>query len=157
MEKNNSQNRGDETDTHLKDMLNTWQVSQPSSGLDRRVLAAYRVATAQQTLWSRIMTFRIPLPVALTCCALLVTATTIVMHKVGSSGPATFEVRTVTETKNVEVPVVHETVITRVVYRDRKPAETAQQSRSTPSRGVNQRLAVANEVDGQGYLTNTEL
>jgi hypothetical protein len=157
MDKNTIQNRSDETGTHLKDMLNTWQVAQPSSGLDRRVLAAYRVATARQTLLGRIMTFRIPLPVALTCCALLVTATAIVMHNVGGSGSATVQVRTVTEIKNVEVPVVRETVVTRVVYRDRKPAEVAQKAPSTPTRGVNQRLAVANEVDGQGYLTNTEL
>jgi len=154
MDNRNIQTRDDETE--LKDLLGTWEVPPATSGLDRRVLAAYREVTARQPLWRRLVTFRIPLPVAFAGSALLVAMTAIGMHKQVSLTGKIVEVRTVTEIKTVEVPVVHEQIVTRIVYRDRKP-DFLTQKMSTPKRGDDQKLAVANEADGNGYLTSTEL
>jgi hypothetical protein len=154
MDQKNIQNRGDETDAQLKDLLNTWAVPPASSRLDSRTLAAYRVTTAREPAWRRLLVFRIPLPVAFACGVLLVAATAIAMHRPISSATTQVQIKTVTETKTIEVPVVKERVVTRIVYRDRKPAQVAQ---STPKRDDDQKLAVANEADGNGYLTNTEL
>jgi hypothetical protein len=154
MDKRNNMNRDAEANAQLKDLLNTWEVPPASSGLDRRTLAAYRELTARQPLWRRLLTFRIPLPVAFAGCALLVSVTAVTMHRPASSTLARVEIRTVTETKTVQVPVVQEKIVTQIIYRDRKPAPLTP---STPSRNDNQKLAVANEANGQDYLTNTEL
>src|SRR6185369_2382302 len=155
MDNRNIQTRGDETE--LKDLLGAWEVPPATSALDRRVLAAYREVTARQPLWRRLFTFRVPLPVAFACCALLVAATAIGMHRAVSSTNEPAQIKTVIETKTVEIPVVRETVVTKIVYRDRKPNLLVQTKSPAKTRGDNQRLAVANEADGNGYLTNTEL
>ena len=153
MEKRYPQNPDGETGSQLKDLLNEWQVPPASDDLDRRTIAAFRTATLRQPLWRRLFTFRIPLPVAFACCALLVAITAIGMHGRVSLSVPVVEVRTVTEVKTIEVPVVQKEIVTHIIYRDRKPAQVAL---STPKLD-DQKLAVANEANGNGYLTNTEL
>jgi hypothetical protein len=55
----------------LHAVLSEWEAPPPPAPLDARVLAAYR-ATARPTLWMRIWSFRVSIPVPVLAALLLV-------------------------------------------------------------------------------------
>ena len=93
-------------DNELDAMLRTWETPPAPERMRTRFLAA---KPPRRNIWSA--SIRIPLPVAvLLLCALALGAWRWARPP---------EPRVVTRTERVEVPIVTERVVTRVVYRDR--------------------------------------
>ena len=113
-------------DAELRRLLHTWEAPAEGAGSRERLLAAYRERVARPPLWSRLLTssVRVPLPVA-ACAALAFALAAYALVARGTQPePA---VATTTDTPSpvvkiveVEVPVMQERVVERVVYVEKK-------------------------------------
>jgi len=109
-------------DRELRSLLREWQVPSIPSSLEERVLAVRR------PWWRFLLNGYIRVPVPLACCiALLLTAAEVWRWTRPTPAAVT---HVVVKTERVEVPVVRERVITKLVYKNRPPAV------ETPERGL---------------------
>ena len=113
-------------DAELSALLRTWDVPQQSPAARTRLLADFRTASLRVPFWQRALTasVRVPMPVA--ACALLALGASLV-GLAARARPATVETQVSSAApvvRVVEVPVVREKVVTRVVYVEKnEPAE----------------------------------
>lgn len=118
---------GFDEDAELRQLLLTWEAPDESAAARARLLASFRERAAPRPLWRRLLTssVRVPLPAA-ACAALafalsayaLVARTAQTNSAVTTNTPAPV-------VKVVEVPVVQERVVERVVYVERKERPAA--------------------------------
>lgn len=127
-----------EEDEELRAVLANWTTPDASPALDAGVLAAYREqARGTASLWKRLLTTKIAVPVpvaAVAVVALLLSLAALVLLRGTPTPPAPARqanlepqiVRSASEPaageRVVEVPVVRERVLTRVVYVERERA-----------------------------------
>jgi hypothetical protein len=144
-----------EEEREFKALLDKWQVSASSRSLDQRVLLAYRAQTARRSLWRRMLTASIPLPVpaAAVLAVILVWGATALLRQ--RPAPAPQAPAIVERTRTVEVPVVQERVVLRVVYRERKRVPAAGTGSLHAPESMS--LALASGENSQGYFTDTDL
>jgi len=111
-------------DLELRTLLRQWHLPRSSSEFDRRVLTAYRDQVSRDAVWKRFF-FRsipIPLPVA--------TALVLVLAFLGSRTLRPPVVRLqlpgpVPQVVQVEVPIIREKIVTRIVYRQSQETKNA--------------------------------
>src|SRR5262245_20418346 len=110
-------------DPELNRLLGSWQAPESSGELDELVLASYRRHINRGRLWRGRLwrrwlagSIRIPVPIVAAAVLLLCATSFLAARKATSfsieSAPA------VAPTKIVEVPVIREKIVTRVVYKN---------------------------------------
>lgn len=98
-------------DQDLRSLLREWQVPSMSSSIEERVLTAHR------PWWRFLLNGYVRVPVPLACCIVLLLAAAEAWRW---TRPArTVVPRVVVKTERVEVPVVRERVVTKLVYKKR--------------------------------------
>jgi hypothetical protein len=152
-------------DTELRELLSAWEAPTPSARSRERLLSDFRARARRAPLWRRALRaeLRVPLPVA--ACALVALLSLLAFAARSSSRAPRTQTGTTEETANafgpqtsdaargqtpdaatnvkiVEVPVVQERVVTRVVYVERKSR------RGAGTAGVGPASALASERDG---------
>jgi hypothetical protein len=116
-------------DAELSEMLRMWNVPTQSHAARARLLADFRASSVRVPLWRRALTasVRVPLPVA-ACALVAIVASLVGLAARASSLNAAAGTQLSSAApvvRVVEVPVVQEKVITRVVYVEKKePDET---------------------------------
>jgi hypothetical protein len=161
--------RGDEAvppcDGELKALLAAWDAPHAPAAMDEKIFAAYRANFRRAPLWKRLCAaqIRLPVPVA-AALALLVGA--LGWLSFGQSSMPGSPPAPLIETKVVEVPVVHEKVVTRTVYVTRPaaaPAVTLAASRAAtaPPRAAAvqpaQPVSLSSQVAGDSAYTSVDL
>jgi hypothetical protein len=155
-------------DTELLELLRAWEAPTPSARARERLLSDFRARARRAPLWRRALRaeLRVPLPAA--ACALVALLSLLAFAARSSSraprtphgateetanafGPQTSDAArrqtpdaeaATAGVKIVEVPVVQERVVTRVVYVERKAR------RGAGTAGVGPASALASERDG---------
>lgn len=113
-------------DAELSAMLRKWNAPQPETQAARaRLLKDFRAVVARPPLWRRAMTasIRVPLPIA--ACALVAMLASLAAVAARTFAPLNAQttpraLSTAPVVRVVEVPVVHEKVVTRVVYMEKR-------------------------------------
>lgn len=108
-------------DADLSALLRTWDAPRQSSFAHARMLADFRASSVRAPLWRRALTTSVRVPLPLAACAVVallaslvgVAARTSSSHAVQAEPQASSIAPVV---RVVEVPVVQERVVTRVVY-----------------------------------------
>jgi hypothetical protein len=106
-------------DAELNRLLSSWQTPETSGGLDQRVLTSYRRHFNRGRSWRRWLagSIRIPVPIAAAAVLLLCATSFLAARKATSvsivNPPAAVPMKIV----EVQVPVVQEKIVTRVVYK----------------------------------------
>jgi hypothetical protein len=110
---------GLQEDGELNRLLASWQTPETPGELDQRVLASYRRHFNRMRSWRRWLTgsIRIPVPIAAAAVLLLCATSFLAARKATSfpilNPPAAVSMRIV----EVQVPVVQEKLVTRVIYK----------------------------------------
>jgi hypothetical protein len=160
--------RGDDAappcDGELKALLAAWDAPRPSAAMDEKMFAAYRANFRRAPLWKRLFAaqIRVPVPVA---AALALLAGALGWLALGQSSSPDSPPAPVVQTRVVEVPVVHEKVVTRTVYVTRPaaaPAATLAASRAAtaPPRAAVQSappVSLSSQVAGDSAYTSVDL
>ena len=95
-------------DSELRDLLRVWQAPPvPVADMERRLFGA-------RGSWWRA-SIRVPFPIA--CCLVLLMAAVVWRS---ARPPKTLPPRVVIQTERVEVPVVRDRVVTKIVYKNRR-------------------------------------
>ena len=104
-------------DPELQTLLRHWQSPRSSPELDRRVLTAYRNQVSSDAGWKRLFFRSVPIPLPLAAALILAlvflgsrTLRPPAVVRLDVPGPVPQVVR-------VEVPVVREKIVPRIVYR----------------------------------------
>jgi hypothetical protein len=129
----NLENRqpGLQEDGELNRLLASWQTPETLGELDQRVLASYRRHFNRGRSWRRWLarSIRIPVPIAAAAVLLLCATSFLAARKATSvsivNPPAAVSMKIV----EVQVPVVQEKIVTRVVYKQ----TGAQQVKESPA------------------------
>ena len=101
--------------SELKPLLSEWRAPDLPAGLDARVRASFRQHVAPRSKWDWLkMPIRVPLPLAAAIGLSLCATSWLAMRRATSLTLETVPMAAVT--RFVEVPVVTERVVTRVVY-----------------------------------------
>jgi hypothetical protein len=106
-------------DAELRALLREWEAPPQSGGARARLLADFRACAAPAPLWRRALAaqIRVPLPVAACAAlALLLTPLAFGARPWTKSTPPPADAAHAPSVRVVEVPVVQERVVTRVVY-----------------------------------------
>lgn len=108
-------------DAELSAMLRTWNAPQQTHAARSRLLAGFRASSVRVPVWRRALTasVRVPLPVAACAVIALIASLATVaalMSSPRSAMPETQVSSAAPVVRVVEVPVVQEKVVTRVVY-----------------------------------------
>jgi hypothetical protein len=113
------------SDRELDDLLRKWE----SPAAPARLRAAVFPETARPW-WHRLWhaSIRIPVPVGFA----LSIAVALAISRWPAPAPGVTAPRAVTKTERVEVPVIQERVVTRIVYRDRVPGQAIDAQRLRP-------------------------
>ncbi len=103
----------------LKELLKSWEVPEVPNSLNRRVISDYRQHVNRVPFWKKIFmsSVRIPMPLMLAQAALLLVAGAFVISSFVKQPPAaTPVVAENIQTKFIEVPVIQEKIVTKIVY-----------------------------------------
>ena len=104
----------------LSELLKSWEVPETPHSLNRRVLADYRQHVNRVPFWKKIFTssVRIPMPLVLAQAALLLVAGAFLLSSFTNQKPANAPVvvAEIPTPKIIEVPVVQEKIVTKIVY-----------------------------------------
>lgn len=75
----------DERDPQLHRLLARWEAPDPGPGLDDRMIEAYRRGPGRMSLWKRLLTssIRVPLPVAVAVLLLLAVSAVVALRRSG--------------------------------------------------------------------------
>jgi hypothetical protein len=145
-----------EADREFQSLLGKWQAPTSLRALDQRVLLSYRAQTTRLPGFRRILTssISVPVPVVAALVVVLALAATALLRQRQAPAPQASPIM-VERIKAIEVPVVQERVVQRIVYRERKPALTyPTRHKSVPE---SMSLALASGENSQGYFTDTDL
>lgn len=139
----------------FKSLLEKWQVAPSPPSLDQRVMTSYHAQTARPSWWRRMLTASIPVPVP--AAAALVVVMVLGAAALTRPLPAPMpQAPTIVERiKTVEVPVVQEKVVQRIVYRARETAMASQAKPLPAPESIS--LAIGSEENSQSYFTDTNL
>ncbi|HEX8721264.1 MAG TPA: hypothetical protein VF736_11570 [Pyrinomonadaceae bacterium] len=115
-------------DPELTELLRAWEAPAPSAAARGRLLADFRATVAPRPLWRRALAaeLRVPLPVAACAAAALLLSSLALGGRVWTqAAPVAADAARpgdapAAAVRVVEVPVVQERVVTRVVYVDKK-------------------------------------
>lgn len=145
-----------EADREFQSLLDNWQAPAPLHILDQRVLLSYRAQTTRFPLWRRILTssISVPVPVAAALVVVLALAATALLRQRQTPAPQTSPI-IVERIKSIEVPVVQERIVPRIVYRERKPLPASPTRPGSAPESMS--LALAGDENSQGYFTDTDL
>jgi len=143
------------SDEEVKSLLDNWLMPFSTRALDRRVLQSYRAQRARLPLWRRMLavSISVPIPIAATMIVILGLGMIMLSRKskpTQTSAPSTF----VERIRTVEVPVIKERVLTRIVYRDRTFPGANQ---SSPIAAENISLTVDSTENAKSYFTGISL
>ena len=121
-------------DKELKALLEYWKAPEASGALDRRLLNAYRQRVVALPLWRRVLTktIPVPLPVAAAAAIVLLSISATLALRTPHPSPGVSSSRPTEPSRVVEVPVVQERVVTRVVYVERKQQPSRVEARRQP-------------------------
>lgn len=145
-----------DADSELQALLGKWPTPASLRALDQRVLLSYRAQTTRVPWWRRMLTSTISLPVPVAAALVLVPALAAAALLGQRQLPAPQAPPIIVERiKAVEVPVVRERVVSRIVYREKKPAPAS--SARPKSALESMSLALASGDNLQGYFTDTNL
>jgi hypothetical protein len=170
---------GAHEDEELSQLLRAWEAPDAPRAADARLLASFRRQTSEHApSWRRLLhaSVSVPLPVAaLAVLAFLVITATLAARpfRVSHETAGQFAPRAREETKVVEVPVVQERVVERVVYVERgarrkqtardenlpermQPEQRVRQQ-TQPSARVEPERAPDAEEQGTGYFTRVNM
>ena len=103
----------------LNELLKSWEVPEVPNSLNRRVLSDYRQHVNRVPFWKKVFTssVRIPMPLMLAQAALLLVVGAFVISSFVKQPPAAAPVVAENiQTKFIEVPVIQEKIVTRIVY-----------------------------------------
>jgi hypothetical protein len=123
-----------EMDAELRAALREWDAPQQSHDARARLLADFRAVGVRRPLWRRALSARLQVPVPVAACAfvaLLASLVAVAARTTTQTRVAAAEHSAIVETSGattspapvvqvVEVPVVRERVVTRVVYVEKK-------------------------------------
>ena len=108
----------------LNELLKSWEVPEVPSSLNRRVLSDYRQHVNRVPFWKKIFTssVRIPMPLVLAQTALLLVAGAFLISSFASQKEpnAPVAVAEIPKPQIIEVPVIQEKIVTRIVYANAK-------------------------------------
>lgn len=131
-------------DAELTALLRTWEAPPQNAGARSRLLADFRASVRRDPLWRRALTaqVRVPLPVA-ACAAVLFLLSLYAFGARATHSVAPSAAHREAAVRIVEVPVVHERVVTQTVYVEKKERGAA---RIVSTRaGTRETLAEANK------------
>lgn len=147
-------------DAELSALLAEWETPAPSPFAEGKMLAAYRDATARTSLWRKLLTANVRLPLPLAACLVLALVASLLAHfahrpsDIGdgvNNGAAESRAVAPAVVQYVEVPVPTERVVTRVVYADRKSTP----ARRAPNRST--QVENAQTGDAASYFTPVDM
>ena len=108
----------------LNELLKSWEVPEAPNSLNRRVLSDYRQHVNRVPFWKKIFTssVQIPMPLVLAQAALLLVAGAFLFSLFVKQKPATTPavVAEIPKAQIIEVPVVQEKIITKIIYTNIK-------------------------------------
>jgi len=118
-------------DGELNRLLASWQTPETPGELDQRALASYRRHFNRGRLWRRWLagSIRIPVPIAAGAVLLLCATSFLVARDATSFSITRKSVNVVTKIVEVQVPVIQEKIVTRVVYKN----TSAQKAKEGPT------------------------
>ncbi len=105
-----------EIDAGLRKLLRRWSAPEPGADLDRRMIEKYRSLRGQKpgrSLWTRLRTGSIPVPIPAAILALILAALGAWRVFIPAAP------RVIVRTERVEVPVVTERLVPQIIYRTR--------------------------------------
>lgn len=144
-----------EEEKEFQSLLDQWQAPSSSLSLDQRVLISYRAQTTRLSSWRRLLTSSIslPVPVAAALAVIFVLGAAALMRQRPAPEP---QAPTIVErTRTVEVPVVQERIVQRIVYRERQPVLALQTKPLLAPESIS--LAMAGDENSQSYFTDADL
>jgi hypothetical protein len=143
-----------EAEPELKQWLMRWDAPAPSARLDEQVWSAYRQQFPRRPWWRHWLTasIRIPVPVAVAAGLLLCVMSWLAARQTASFviQPPAAPAGGVAQTTFVEVPVVQEKLVTRLVYA-KNSSNTSAKLRNQSKRGL-QLLPVVQAGQAQADL-----
>ena len=108
----------------LNELLKSWEVPEVPNSLNRHVLSDYRQHVNRVPFWKKIFTssVRIPMPLVLAQAALLLVAGAFLFSLFVKQKPAVAPTVVAQNPKAqiIEVPVVQEKIVTKIVYTNTK-------------------------------------
>ncbi len=108
----------------LNELLKSWEVPEVPNSLNRRVLSDYRQHVNRVPFWKKIFTssVQIPMPLVFAQAALLLVAGAFLFSLFVKQKPATVPtvVAQIPKTKIIEVPVIQEKIVTKIIYTNTK-------------------------------------
>ena len=141
-------------DEELRELLRAWEAPGLSHDARVRLLAEFRAGACRAPLWRRALMAELRVPLPLAACALVALLSLLAFAAHTATRPARAATAVASQTSNttnvapsvkvVEVPVVRERVVTRVVYVERKGRRDA--------RGAGARPGAALAATGAGGL-----
>lgn len=147
-------------DEELKEVLAQWSAPESFAALDHQVMAAYR-QRSRPSLWRRLLTASIRVPVPVMAAAMLFIALSAAVTLRALSHEPQLVLPSLPPAKQVEfiaLPVGGEKVITRIVYVERKGSSVTGRQANLPARpaeGLS--LAVYGGKEETGYFTQGDL
>lgn len=141
-------------DAELEQWLAEWQTPEVPTRLDTKVRATYRRAFPQPLWWQRWLTgsLRVPIPIAAAAVIVFCVAGWLAIHPVADLAPPL--VMSVPQTKFVEVPIVQEKLVTRVVYA--KPKAGVEKRPAQPSSALPPKVNTT-QADLAGFRPVSEI
>jgi len=156
------QNANHQNESKFIEALKEWDAPEIPASLDQRVFASYSAHVHRAPFWKRFFTASIPVPAPLVAAAalLLLVAGGVAWAALKSSPvqvvaqPAP-PINTITKTEIVEVPVVQERIVTRIIYVEKKAPQSLMAQ--LPSVSQPSEIKLASHVAGDNAYTNVDL
>ena len=144
-------------DAELTALLRTWEAPAQDAGARARLLADFRASVRPAPLWRRALAAQVRVPLPFAACAALVFALSLYALGARTTAPRVGQSTAQTEAppaavRVVEVPVVHERVVTRTVYVEKKERAAP---RAVPTRAAARaELALRDDKNERGAETS---
>jgi hypothetical protein len=112
-------------DPDTKQWLAQWEAPRPPARLDAQLHATYRKQFPPRTWWQRWLSvsIRLPVPVAVAAGLALCVMSWVAAQR--TSSIAIQPASDTTQTKLVEVPVIQEKIVTRLIYVKTRPVTSS--------------------------------
>ena len=158
------QNANYPNESDFNEALKTWDTPAVPASLDQRVFASYHEHLHRAPFWKRLFTasIRVPVPMAAAVALLFLLASGVTLAALKRTPAQTAAmpnpgVTTITKTEIVEVPVVKERIVTRVVYVEKPANAPALLVSQVPNNSQPGEIKLASHVAGDNAYTNVDL